>query len=123
MQKLSVVLGLAWLLIGMTLGQVMGASGDHSQMPTHAHIMLVGGALSIFWGILFRLFAPEAGLLGWIQLILHQAGTVVLVGFLYMLYGGQMPEAEAGPILGIAGFGIMLAAALMLWVVARSRTS
>ena len=43
--RVFLVLGLVWLLAGMALGEHMGHTQDHGQMPTHAHMMLVGGVL------------------------------------------------------------------------------
>lgn len=31
-----------YAILGLILGNVMAASGDHSQMVTHAHMMLIG---------------------------------------------------------------------------------
>ena len=39
-----VVIGALWLLIGMILGIVMGATNKFQFMPLHAHINLVGFA-------------------------------------------------------------------------------
>ena len=38
--------GIGFLLFGMLWGIQMGMVGDHSQMPSHAHLNLVGGVLS-----------------------------------------------------------------------------
>ena len=38
-------LAVAYLFAGMLLGIFMGMSDDHSQMPTHAHINLLGTLL------------------------------------------------------------------------------
>ncbi len=39
------VTGSLFLIVGIGLGIQMGASGDHSLMPVHAHINLLGFAV------------------------------------------------------------------------------
>lgn len=114
-ERIHLTLGLIWLLGGMTLGQIMGASGDHGHMPTHAHIMLVGGVLSILWAILYRAFAFKQGLLAWLQLITHQVGSAGMVYCLFQIYGGGQPDmATLGPMIGIFGLLVMISVLLIL---------
>jgi hypothetical protein len=119
--KIHLVLGLAWLLAGMTLGQIMGESGDHGQLPTHAHIMLVGGVLSITWGLLYKLLNLPAKLIGLVQASAHHIGVGVMIVSLYCLYGGEGDPATLGPILGIAGTAVMLSVLLMLFLVVKAK--
>ena len=49
-----VVIGALWLLIGLTLAIVMGASHNFQLMPVHAHIALVGFACHPIFGMAFR---------------------------------------------------------------------
>tara|TARA_R110000868_G_scaffold304854_1_gene565987 strand:+ start:3221 stop:3595 length:375 start_codon:yes stop_codon:yes gene_type:complete len=119
--KIHLVLGLAWLLAGMTLGQIMGESGDHGQLPTHAHIMLVGGVLSITWGLLYKLLNLPAKLIGLVQAAAHHIGVGVMIVALYCLYGGAGDPATLGPILGIAGTAVMLSVLLMLFLVVKAK--
>ena len=48
-----------YLMTGMVWGIVMAASGDHSLMPAHAHLNLVGGILSALAGFYYHL-VPKA---------------------------------------------------------------
>ena len=109
--KIHLVLGLVWLLIGMTLGQVMGESGDHGQLPTHAHIMLVGGVLSLAWGLLLRVLNLPARLIAGLQALTHHLGSLCMVLALYVLYGG----------IGLGGVAVMLSVLLMLMLVIRAK--
>ncbi|MDG2045400.1 MAG: hypothetical protein P8J78_12390 [Maricaulis sp.] len=114
-ERIHLLVGLVWLLAGMALGEHMGRTGDHGQLPTHAHIMLVGGVLSIIWAVLYRVFKLAGGLLGYIQLGLHQIGTLVMVTALYLLYGEQGDPERLGPILGISAMLVILSVVLMLY--------
>ncbi|MDG1416567.1 MAG: hypothetical protein P8P99_02065 [Maricaulis sp.] len=114
-ERIHLLVGLVWLLAGMALGEHMGRTGDHGQLPTHAHIMLVGGVLSIIWAVLYRVFKLAGGLLGYIQLGLHQIGTLVMVTARYLLYGEQGDPERLGPILGISAMLVILSVVLMLY--------
>ncbi|MEE2566912.1 hypothetical protein [Hyphobacterium marinum] len=111
--RLFLLLGLLWLLGGMALGEHMGRTQDHGQMPTHAHMMLVGGVLSILWAMIYRVWSVPLGIIAWIHLIVHQAGAAVMIYALFGLYGEGDP-ATYGPIAGMSAVAIMLSALIML---------
>jgi hypothetical protein len=120
-ERIHLLIGLVWLLLGMMLGEHMGRTGDHGQMPTHAHIMLVGGVLSVLWAVLYRVFALGGGLIPMAQTALHHLGAMGMIGALFMLYGEMMPEPSLGPILGVSAGLIMLSVVLMLVQVLRAK--
>lgn len=119
LDKLFVLIALGYAIIGMVLGNVMGATLDHSQMPTHAHIMLVGWVCMALFGLIYRAW-PEmkTGVLPVIQFWMHQAGTLVMVIGLFLLYGMFAPEAALGPVLGISGIIVLAALALFAYIFA-----
>lgn len=119
--RINLTLGLLWLLLGMLLGEHMGRSGDHGQMPTHAHIMLLGGVLSISWAVIYKVFEIPAGLLAWVQTGFHQVSTVVMITGLYMLYGHMAEEAVLGPVLGLSSIGAVVSVLLVLVQTLRSK--
>lgn len=120
--QIYLVVGLLWLVGGMLLGEHMGRSQDHGQMPTHAHIMLVGGVLSILWAIINRVWGIGSGLIAWIQFLLHQAGTGVMVYALFHLFGGN-PTPEFGMMAGIGGTMVIVATLLKLVLTFRGKTA
>ena len=96
-----------YAILGMLLGNVMGASGDHSQMPTHAHLLLVGWVTFAIFGLFYHLFAERAAtLLARTHFWLSQASYIVLVIALYLIYSGQPDVGE--PIAGVASIGLLL---------------
>lgn len=119
--RIHLVLGLVWILAGMLLGEHMGRSGDHGQMPTHAHIMLVGGVLPILWAVIYRVFGLATGAIAWIQTAAHHIGAAVMIAALYMLYGHMAAEAVLGPLLGISAISVILSVVLMLFLAARAK--
>ena len=59
--KNFILAGAVYLLIGISFGIHMGASGDNTMAPLHAHINLLGFTLMTVFGVLYRVF-PETGL-------------------------------------------------------------
>ena len=118
-----VLCAFAWGLVGLCLGLYMGMSMDHSQMVTHAHIMLAGFVLSFVYAVTHRLFLGE--LRRWmatLQFYLHQLSALVMLSGLYLMFGGKLPQPQAGPVIGIGSIGVLLALLLMAgMVLARPR--
>ena len=48
-----------YALMAMVLGIVMGISQDHTQMPTHAHLNLVGWVSMAIYALVYRQY-PQA---------------------------------------------------------------
>lgn len=74
--------GLVFAILGMLLGIVMASTHNHTQHVTHAHILLLGFATSLLYGLVLRAWVPDAGpaltlALARVQVALHQVGTVV----------------------------------------------
>ncbi len=83
--------------------------------------MLLGLVVSLLYGIVYRLWVPEGpSRIAMLQVALHQAGTLVLVVGLFLLYGGIAREPAIGPVMGVASVAVLVSAALMLWVFVRS---
>lgn len=120
-ERINLLLGLVWLVLGMGLGEHMGRTGDHGQMPTHAHIMLVGGVLPILFALIYRGFGLVQGLVAWIQTLLHHVGAAVMIVALYMLYGGLGEESSLGPILGISALLLIASVLLVLFQAVRNK--
>jgi hypothetical protein len=108
-----VVLGALWLVLGMILGIVMGASENFAYAPLHAHINLVGFTCHSIFGIVYRLWpsmktSALAPFQFWIFVI---ATPVMLVGLYFTLGGGTMVPTIIGSIgvfLGAALFAVMV---------------
>jgi heme/copper-type cytochrome/quinol oxidase subunit 1 len=98
---------IVYAILGMSLGLHMGLSQDHSQMPTHAHLMVVGWVSFALFGVFYHLFPSTTGsLLAKIQFWLAQLSLVTIVVALYLLFSGH---AGADPLAGIGSIGLLLA--------------
>lgn len=97
---------LVYAILGMALGLHMGMSHDHTQMPTHAHIMLVGWVSFAIFGFFYHAFPSAAETwLARIHFWLAEASFIVLTAALFLIFGGS---TEADPIAGIGSLGLLL---------------
>lgn len=115
---------LSYAAAGMALGIYMGASRNHGQFTTHAHIMLVGFVTSLIYAVIHRLWltAPSRAL-ATIQFILHQAGSLAMFAGLLLLYGHSASEDQVGPLMGPATIAVILGVLLMLVMVLKAGVS
>src|SRR5215472_7228851 len=85
-----IVIGALWLLVGLLLGIIMGASHNFQYMPLHAHINLVGFACHSIFGLVYRAW-PEmktsrlAPFQFWIFVL---ATPITLIGLYFTLRAG-----------------------------------
>jgi hypothetical protein len=80
----------AYAVLGMTLGLVMGITKDHSQMPTHAHILVIGWVSFALFGFFYHLFpSAAASRLAAVHFWLAQASFILLTGALFTLFRGN----------------------------------
>jgi cbb3-type cytochrome oxidase subunit 1 len=104
-------------LLGLLLGLDMAMRQDHGQLPTHAHIMVVGWVSFAIFGFFYHLLGEAVP--RWLALAhlwLAQISVAVMVAGLWLYYGGQTqfePLAGIGAIGYAASFVIFAAAAFM----------
>jgi hypothetical protein len=94
--RTAVVLG----LLGIVMGIAMAASHDHSVMPAHAHLNLLGWVSLFLFGIYYK-FHPgiDSSRLALTQVVAWTLGTVVLtVGVAALNLG--IPQAEPIAVVG-----------------------
>ena len=107
-----------YVLIGMVWGIIMAESQDHSMMPAHAHLNLLGFVLNGLMGAFYGLAGDRAtGKLAWANFWIFNAGVVVMIPTLVQILsvtGGPPPAsyivtitvAEVAAIIGVLLFGI-----------------
>lgn len=115
---------LAYAVAGMCLGMYMAGSKNHVQHPTHAHILLVGFAVPMFYALIHKLWLNEgASRLAQIQFVLHQCGVLVMSLALFLLMNQTYSEAQLGPFLGLSSGAVLLAMLMMAYMVIRSNAA
>ena len=112
-----VAIGALWLVLGMILGIVMGASENFLFMPVHAHINLIGFACHSIFGMAYRQWPSlKASSLAIYQFWIFVIATpITLVGLAFTLTGGPALPAIIGSL------GLLIAAALFCVLVWRAR--
>jgi cbb3-type cytochrome oxidase subunit 1 len=84
------VSAVAYGLLGMLLGLHMGITHNHGQMPTHAHIMVIGWVSFFLFGIYYLQFGQATSrTLSVIHFWLAQCAFVALVTGLWLIYSGR----------------------------------
>lgn len=103
-------LGVLFVIAGMAMGIGMAMSQDHSIMPAHAHLNLLGFVSLFLFGIYYeRRRALDMSRIAVVQVVLWSVGTVVLTIAVAAIHLGY---TAADPIAGISSL-IVLAAMLM----------
>src|ERR1700687_3120049 len=101
--RIAVIYALDAMLVGIT----MGISEDHSQMPTHAHLTLVGWVSMALYALIYRQYPAAAQTkLALGQFWVAHAGAILLnVGVSGRMAGSVAlePVAVAGSLVTILG--------------------
>jgi hypothetical protein len=107
---LSFRLAVCFVIAGIAMGIGMAASQDHSLMPAHAHLNLLGWVSLFLFGIYYeRRPALDRSRLARIQVGVWSVGTGVLTIAVAAIHLGY---TAADPIAGVASLAV-LAAMLM----------
>ena len=90
-------------ILGMVLGLHMAISQNHGQMPTHAHMLVVGWVSFALFGLFYHQFDKNIPqIFAKVHFWLAQTSFATLIVALYILYSGN----EAGdPIAAIGSIG------------------
>lgn len=107
-------------ILGFLLGLHMAMTQDHGQMPTHAHIMVIGWVSFALFGFFYHLFGDVVSKpLSLLHFWLAQASFVGLVIGLLLFYSGktQFEPMAAFSALGYAASFLLFAA--VAWPVLR----
>ena len=114
---LSFQAAVLFVIAGMIWGITMAISDDHSAMPAHAHLNLLGWVSLFLFGIYYKLHpsledAKSAMAQVWIWII----GTIVLAVGVALVHTGH---AVGDPIAAVGSFIVLLDMLLFGWLVYR----
>ncbi|HET6389855.1 hypothetical protein [Hyphomicrobium sp.] len=112
---------LIYAVLGMALGVAMGITEDHAQMPTHAHMLVIGWVSFALFGFFYHLFpAAEKGRLATAQFWLAEISLLTMVVGLAQIFAGR---ADTGtPFAAAASIGLltsMILFAINAWPIVR----
>src|SRR5579863_10152435 len=113
-----VAIGATWLVVGMVLGIVMGATANFRYLPVHAHINLVGFACHAIFGMTYRQWpAMKLSSLAPYQFWIFVLATpTTLLGLVFTLTGGPVLPTIIGSL------GLLIGAALFCVMIWRARS-
>ncbi len=107
-------LAIVYAVCGMVLGLSMAMSHDHTQMPTHAHLMVLGWVMSAVFAFFYQLVpAAAASRLASLHFWLAAISGIVLTGGLFLLIGGN---AAVEPVVAVASMVFFAALLLFGWI-------
>ena len=117
--RLFVLTGLIFLLVGMAFGLKMSATMDFSLHGLHAHLNLLGFVLMTLFGLCYRAWPKmQEGKLATVHYVLHTVCVAVSLFLLYFLLTNPDLGPKIGPVmngfLGGAYLGILIFAYLVL---------
>lgn len=97
-------------LAGLGMGIGMAASQDHTLMPAHAHLNLLGWVSLFLFGVYYRLHpALETSRLAMTQIVVWSVGTAFLtvaVAALHLGYAAFEPVAAVSSLLVLGSLGL-----------------
>lgn len=97
------VTALVYGVLGMLLGLEMAIRHDHGQLPTHAHIMVIGWLSFAVFGMFHSVHGHATPkLLAHIHFWLAQLSLAGLVVGLYLIYGGKTQYEPIAAVSSIA---------------------
>jgi hypothetical protein len=109
----ALIYGLAGLLLGLD----MGIRQDHTELPTHAHIMVVGWVSFAIFAFFYHWFGHAVPpLLASLHFWLAQASHLILVLGLWLIYAGHVefdPLAAVGSIGYLSSFAVFVVGAFI----------
>jgi hypothetical protein len=116
--------GTLCLLAGMTLGMVMGGSGDFTLMPAHAHLNLLGFVVMCAYGTFYALTAATLNVkLAWANFGLSAAGVLVMIPSLALMLSSGDHALEKFVAIGgaLSMLGLIVFAVSVFKELSRSR--
>ena len=107
-----------FVIVGMVWGLIMAISGDHSAMPAHAHLNLLGWVSLFLFGIYYRLHPSlDRGRSAMTQVGLWIVGTVVQAAGVGLVHTGH----ESGePFAAVGSLMVLASMLLFAWLVFRN---
>ena len=113
MQRLDrnyILLGLAWVVVGMIFGTWLGASNHMNYANSHAHMNLLGFVASVLFGLLhFAYPTLRQSRLAVPQFVIYEVGILLLIIGKVLVDGGQETLfLQIGALVTIVGAALML---------------
>ena len=104
--KAFLITAIVYGLMGMVLGLEMAITHDHSQRPTHAHVMVIGWLSFFAFGFFYLQFGKAVSrILALVHFWMAQAGFLGIFVGLALIYSGR---AQYEAIAAVSAIGYAL---------------
>jgi uncharacterized membrane protein HdeD (DUF308 family) len=113
MDRKFVFFGLGWANLGLVLAIYMGITSNHSQLATHAHMMLLGFVVSVIYAVLHKLWLHTTSKMAIVQFYCHIIGSTSLISGLFLMFGQFMSHEQLEPLLSVGAVLVITGAFLM----------
>ena len=113
MDRKYLLMAFGYAMVGLMLGIYMAHAKNHTQLVTHAHIMLLGFVMSFIYAVCYKVWLGEPTKLAKVQFMLHSVGSLVLLVALFLMFGHYASEQVLGPLLGIASVAVLAGVIIM----------
>jgi peptidoglycan/LPS O-acetylase OafA/YrhL len=115
--SVSFLAAVLMVVAGMIWGIIMAVSRDHSAMPAHAHLNLLGWVSLFLFGVFYHLHpAIDRSRTALVQVIIWIIGTVILTIGVGLIHTGH----DIGdPIAAVGSLTVFAAMLLFGWLVVR----
>jgi hypothetical protein len=109
------------VIAGMIWGIAMGITQDHSTLPAHAHLNLLGWVSLFLFGIYYHLHpAIDRSALAFWQVWIWIVGTIILTIGVGLVHSGHQ---IGDPIAGLSSLLVLADTLLFAWLVFRPEPS
>lgn len=106
-----------YAVLGLLLGIHMSSSQDHSQMPTHAHLLLLGWVSLFLSGAFLKFYPQVQGKLAAAHWWIANLGIVLMVPGVGLIMAGR--EGPGVPLASGGAFVILIGMVIFAWLVFR----
>jgi hypothetical protein len=115
--SLSFPAAVLMVIAGMVWGIIMAISSDHSAMPAHAHLNLLGWVSLFLFGLFYHLHpAIDRSRAALVQVVVWIIGTLILTFGVGLLHTGH----DIGePFAAVGSFVVLASMLLFSWLVVR----
>ena len=104
--RMFVLSGLVFLLVGMAIGLQMSKSQDFALHGLHAHLNLLGFVLMTLFGLCYRNWPKmQEGILATVHYLLHTVSVAVALALLYFLLSDYDLAPKIAPVMNIILMG------------------
>lgn len=111
-----------YVLVGMGLGIVMGATMDFSLAPAHAHLNLIGWVTMALYGTFYALCPNAPPKLAWATFWLNNVAIVIMFPSLAMVLKGSTTFLLPLVLSEFTGVAALLCFIVSVWSVVLKRS-